>query len=536
MSKEFNIDLKKEIQLMLSEGIIFHKENKINQARTVYNNILKIKKNHPDALHLLGVIELQSKNYLLAINLFNEAILQNPFNSGFYNNLGTAFKKNKNPKLALFNYNKAIEIKPDYAEAYNNRGLVFSELQNYDLAIKDFDQAIKIRPDYAEAYNNRGLFFSKLQNYGSAINDFEQAIKIKPNYAEAYSNIGVMHKNIGDLESAIKFYNQSIKIDPNFSEAFFNKSIVLLLKQNFEEGLSLYESRKKLQKVHTRYPDNLLWDGKKSLKNKVLLIYSEQGLGDTIQFCRYIKLVADLGAKVIFEIPNNLYALLEDLEGVDKFLIKNNENKEKYDFQCPLLSLPYLLKTNLKNIPKKNPYLYAKKNRVIKWRNYLGHQDFKIGICWQGQSGKVDIGRSFPLSLFEKIKKIKNIRLVSLQKGEGADQLKKLPSDIKIERIDDFDSGQHAFLDTAAIMKCLNLVITSDTSVAHLAGALGVKTFLLLQHIPDWRWFLLKKDSPWYPNHIIFRQKKVGDWQSVFNEISEILENIVNKKFYANSV
>lgn len=531
MPKELKIDLKKRIQSMLSEAIHFHKDNKIDEAKAIYNKILNIQKNHPDALHLLGVIELQNNNHLLAINLFNEAILQNPLNSGFYNNLGTAFKKNKDLKLALFNYNKAIEIKSDYAEAYNNRGLIFLELKNYDSAIKDFSQSVKFKPDYAEAYNNRGLLFARLQNYEFAIKDFNKAITIKPDYAEAYCNIGVMYKNVGDIVSAIKFYNKSIKIDPNFSEAFFNKSIALLLNGNFEEGLALYESRKKIQKVHNKYPDNLLWDGKKSLKNRVLLIYSEQGLGDTIQFCRYIKLLADFGANIIFEIPNNLYGLLKDLEGVNKFLIKEKKNDEKYDFHCPLLSLPYLLKTNLKNIPKKIPYLFAENNRIIKWKNYLGDKDFKIGICWQGKSGAVDIGRSFPVSLFEIINKIKNIRLISLQKGEGVEQLKNLSSNIKIETINDFDSGKDSFLDTAAIMKCLDLVITSDTSVAHLAGALGVKTFLLLQYIPDWRWFLLKKDSPWYPNHIIFRQKKSGDWQTVFNEISEKLEKIIYNKF-----
>jgi hypothetical protein len=271
--------------------------------------------------------------------------------------------------------------------------------------------------------------------------------------------------------------------------------------------------------------------GRENLQNKTILLYAEQGLGDTIQFCRYAKLVKELGAKVLLEVPRPLLFLLKGLDGVDQLFAKGSALPE-FDYQCPLMSLPLAFKTNVETIPTHIPYILSNGGLQNKWREHLGDEGFKVAICWQGSTkGKIDIGRSFPVSLFEGLSKIQGVRLICLQKNDGLEQLKNLPEGMRVETLpDNFDSGENSFLDSAAVMKCVDLVITSDTSLTHLAGALGVKTWLLLKYVPDWRWLLDRSDSPWYPNHRLFRQTTRDDWASVFTEIEYELKTLVSTK------
>ena len=266
-----------------------------------------------------------------------------------------------------------------------------------------------------------------------------------------------------------------------------------------------------------------MWLGKEDLKGKTIFLHSEQGLGDTIQFCRYANLVNELGAKVILEVQKPLLHLMTTLTGVHQLVTKGDKLPE-FDFHCPMLSLPLAFKTSIQTIPAQVPYLSIDIQRVEKWKNYLGETGFKIAISWQGSTGKVDEGRSFPVSLFEEISKIEGVRLISLQKHAGTEQLSNLPEGMKVEHLpNDFDEAENSFLDSAAIMKNVDLVISSDTALTHLAGALGVRTWLPLKFIPDWRWLLARTDSPWYPMHSIYRQKEVNNWQSVFQEMKNDL-------------
>jgi hypothetical protein len=273
------------------------------------------------------------------------------------------------------------------------------------------------------------------------------------------------------------------------------------------------------------------WSGSEALLGKTILLYSEQGLGDTIQFCRYAALVSKLGAKVVLEVQRPLVKLLDGLEGVSEIIAKGDSLPD-FDYQCPLMSLPLAFKTTIETIPTHTPYLHSSIARNEKWAEHIGEEGYKIAICWQGSTqGKVDIGRSFPLSLFEGIAKIKGVRLISLQKGVGIEQLENLPEGMKMETLPDFfDEGENAFLDSSAIMKSVDLVITSDTALTHLAGALGIKAWLPLKFVPDWRWMLDRDDSPWYPNHRLFRQPNRDDWVSVFEQMEkELLKMSFNK-------
>ena len=300
-------------------------------------------------------------------------------------------------------------------------------------------------------------------------------------------------------------------------------------------GFNEYEWRWKSEDIEKQAEKRTftqpLWLGKESLHNKTILLYSEQGLGDTIQFCRYAMLVAELGAKVILEVQKPLVNLLQNLTGVSQLVEKGSALPE-FDYQCPLLSLPLAFKTVIESIPNQIPYIHSGADKEDKWREHIGETGFKIAICWQGSTqGKVDVGRSFPVSLFERLAKIDGVRLISLQKNEGIEQLKNLPIGMKVETLpDDFDGVENAFLDSAAVMKCVDLVITSDTALTHLAGALGVKTWLPIKYVPDWRWMLDRSDSPWYLNHRLFRQATRNDWTTVFKEMETELKSLISTK------
>jgi hypothetical protein len=231
------------------------------------------------------------------------------------------------------------------------------------------------------------------------------------------------------------------------------------------------------------------------------------------------------------EAPKVLICLFSELEGVDEFVEKGKALPD-FNYHCPLMSLPLAFKTTIQSIPNFNPYIRSNTINQDKWQELIGKIGFKIAICWQGSTkGKIDIGRSFPVSLFEGLAQIEGVRLISLQKNEGIEQLNNLPMGMRVETLpDDFDNGDNAFLDSACVMKCVDLVITSDTALTHLAGALGVKTWLPLKYLPDWRWMLDRNDSPWYPNHRLFRQETMGDWGSVFNEMELALRALVLTK------
>ena len=448
---------------LFEKSLIFLQKGNLIEAKKVCEFIIKKEPLNSDALHLLGVIEYKAYNYKIAELLISKAILINPNNSSFYSNLGHVLKKINKIKDALLSYDKAISLKPDYAEAYHNRGIVLKELNKIEEALSDYDKAISLKPDYAEFY--------------------------------------------------------------------WNKSLVLLLKGDYKSGFKLYEKRWDAPSVgFFNYRKNFskpFWNGTQDLKNKTILLLSEQGLGDTIQFCRYIDLVKNLGARVLFQVPKKLFSLLKNLKSVDQFLIEGNA-LPKYDYYCTLLSLPFAFRTEIKTIPSNIPYLNISQDRIIKWKNYLGRKDFKIAISWQGGKSKVDSGRSFPLKLFKNISNIRGVRLISLQKNEGSEQL--IDGNLEIQTLPkNFDNSGEEFLDSAAIMKSVDLVITGDTSLTHLAGALGVNTWLALKHVPDWRWLIDKQNSPWYTCHRIFRQKKLDDWQQVFLDMEKEIKILLKQ-------
>ena len=552
-----------EAPARLEDGILLHQQGRLDAAASIYSRIIHENPDNVDASYLLGLVYLQSKNHSLAVDFISKAISLNADNHMYHCNLGVAFKELGQLETAVACYERAINLRPDYATAYSNLGATLKELGQFDAAVACCDKAISLKPDYFEAYSNRGNALNELGRFEAALACHDIAIKINSKYAEAYSNRGNSLQGLSRFEEAVASYDLSIKLKPDYHEAYTNRgnalrelkrfsvalesydisisikpdyvdanysrAALLLLCGEFEAGFKAYEWRLKSTSVKLK-KENLTqpgWLGSESLYGKKILLYSEQGLGDTIQFCRYVKSVADLGARVLLEVPQSLIGLLQELEGLS-LLIERGQPLPDFDFHCPLLSLPLALKTNLMTIPGQSAYLAPRADRHAKWSKYLGSGGFKIGIAWQGATGRVDLGRSFPVRLFHKISCLPGARLISLQKNTGVDQLAMLPEGLTIEVLpDEFDSGADAFLDSAAVMKSLDLVITSDTAISHLAGALGVPTWTALKSVPEWRWLLDRPDSPWYPGHRLFRQDRSGDWDPVFDEIASALQELL---------
>ena len=423
-----------------------------------------------------------------------------------------------------------INVKPIFDKTYIDNlfqeGFKYHKQGNLDAAEKVYLHVLNFNQNHSDSLHLLGVINYQRKNYEKALGLINQSIKFNLKNSASFSNRGSVLKELKRFDESLESYSNALRINPHYAKAFFNKSICSLLLGDFEYGLHYYEWRWETNDFtsHKRNFSQPIWLGDKNIQNKIVLIHSEQGLGDTIQFCRYLTVLKSFGAKVIFEVESNLIKLLEpSFRDACQFIPKGS-TLPYFDYHCPLLSLPFAFKTNLSNIPSNSNYLQVNTEHVKFWNSKIGYCKFKIGIAWQGSQSKIDVGRSFPLSLFHILSIVKNVRLISLQKGFGTEQLEILPKGMKVETLGgDFDNGPDAFIDTAAVMKCLDLVITSDTSIAHLAGALGVQVWVALQFVPDWRWLLDRIDSPWYPSMRLFRQKERDIWTPVFEDIKDEL-------------
>ena len=425
---------------------------------------------------------------------------------------------------ALESAERAIALEPKFPGAHVCCGAALLELRRVDEALASADRAIALAPGDAGAHNLRALTLLDLGRPEEAVAACEQALTLRSALVDAHNTLGLALSSLTRFELANSSYDRAIALQPDRAEPHFNKGVNLLLVGEFPLGWELYE-RRPLAAGRTRIPGTL-WDGRADVAGRTVLVQAEQGLGDTLQFCRYAKLLAERGARVILSVQESLRNLLLEL-GSNIKVIGLSEDPGPYDLRCALLSLPRAFRTRPDNIPSQVPYLRADPERVERWRRRLKPCGLLIGIRWQGGTSRADVGRSFPLHHFERLASIPGVRLVSLQRDAGSEQLRSLAAHWQVEDVaSEFDTDPaNTFLDTAAVMECLTLVITSDTSVAHLAGALARPTWVALKHVPDWRWMLDRDDNPWYPTMRLFRQAAPGDWQSVFDRMRAELAN-----------
>ena len=470
--------------------------------------------NCANALRLLGRLEAALASYDSAIRVM-------PDHAEAYSNRGLALHEMVRPGEAVSSYDRAIEIWPDYVDARYNRGIALMGLGQLPAALSSFDGAIKLQPKHADAYSNRGIVLAALGRMDEALASYDVAIGIRADHAHALYNRGNLLQKLGQIPAAIASYDRAIAADPaNASHVRGVKGLALLLTGNFRDGWKNYEWRwhgPELANFRRTFVEPQ-WTGHQELSGKTILLHSEQGLGDTIQFCRYIELVVALGASVILEVQRPLLGLFRNFGGVTA-LLAHGDPLPYFDYHCPLLSLPLAFHTDLASIPCRDRYLRADALRASSWKARLGGDGFKVGICWQGRVSVVDIGRSFPLSYLKGISQSPKVQLFSLQKNYGQEQLSTLPAGMHVVDLGSECDGDGAFIDTAAVMENLDLIITSDTAIAHLAGALGCRVWVALKFVPDWRWMLQGERSPWYPSMTLYRQDRAGHWQGVFDKM-----------------
>jgi len=427
------------------------------------------------------------------------------------------------PAEALEACGRAALLQPAAAKALIVQGALLADLSRPEDALRSFDRALLLA-DEAVAHNGRGSVLLDLQRPDEALMCFERALDLQPGFANAHNNRGIALGHTLNFEASLASLERACALEPESGDYHLNAAHAYLQLGRFEPGWQLYERRPRQGCVADAdgWPQTH-WRGQEDVAGKTVLLHAEQGLGDTIQFSRYAHCLQAQGADVVLSVPPRLLPLLRRLDPAVR-CIAQTDRPPGFDLHCPLLSVPLALKTTAETIPATVPYLSAEPQRVALWRQRLGSEGLRIGINWQGRPTKMDLGRSFPLACLEPIANIAGVRLISLQKDAGTEQINALPANMRIEvPAAPFDEGSDAFLDTAAIMDCLDLVITSDTSIAHLAGALGIPTWIALQQVPDWRWLLHRADSPWYPQARLFRQSRRGDWNGVFGAMRDAL-------------
>jgi len=424
---------------------------------------------------------------------------------------------------ALESYDKALALKPDFPQALNNRGNVLKELHRFDEALESFDKALALNPLFVDAMVNRGNVLVDLGRPAEALVCYNAVIARDPSHTRALNNRGVALRALARFDEAIESYGRAIAIDSAYAEPVYNRGVTRLLAGNWRLGWEEYEARF-ADKLHAIWRPDVSaaeWTGE-PLKDKTLLVFTEQGYGDSIQFIRLLRPLLEMGARITVLADPHMHRILATIGGPIIWASQVGEGAI-FDFQIALMSIPRVLGIRPDTVPARVPYLVAESARVAKWRERIGRHGFKVGICWQGNPAGAR-GRSVPLKEFAPLLKVPNVRLISLQKYHGLEQIDRLLSEVPIETLgSDFDEWPHLFLDAAAAMASLDVIVTSDTAIAHLAGALARPVCIALKRVPDWRWLMEGSSTAWYPSARLFRQAKAGVWRPVFEEIAKVL-------------
>lgn len=496
------------------------------EALESYERAIALSPAHADALFNHGSSLAALGRHEDAARSYRRALAADPKSAAALHNLGVALAQLGRFTDALDCYDRAIALKSNYPSAYNNRGAALAAIARIDEALASYERAIALRPDYAVAYNNRGIALWALERQAEALASCERAIALDPGYADAHYNRGNALRELQRHEEAAESYERAIALDPGNASAHWNLADSLLLQGDFARGWPEYEWRWKLgeRRGAKRELDRPLWRGGEPLAGRTILLHAELGLGDTLQFCRYAPQVARLGARVVLEVQPALVSLLQGLEGVDE-IVAAGRALPAFDLHCPLMSLALAFESHLGNIPHTVPYVRSDPARVAAWRARLGPARApRVGIVWGGSRRLANDKRS--MALAQMLPLVRDwAEWVSLQQEVSEADAAWLASRDDIRH---FGSDLHDFADTAALVEQMDLVLTVDTSVAHLAGAMGKPVWILLPHVPhDWRWLLERDDSVWYPSARLFRQRAARDWDGVVRRVSEELRRLL---------
>ncbi len=465
---------------------------------------------------------MRLKRFDEALASLDEALALAPGIAETHLNRGNVLNDLKRHEDAVASYDSALAIRPDYPEALSNRGIALHALARDEDALASFDRALALRPDYPEALSHRGATLDAMQRPDEALTSYARAIALRPDYADAYGNRGATLYNLKRLDEALADFDHALALRPDLPEVHWNQASARLIAGDFERGFAEYEwrwQREAMIGVKRDFPQPL-WRGE-DIAGKTILLHSEQGFGDSVQFCRYVPAVAARGARVILEVEAPLQRLMTTLAGVSEVIAKG-ENLPAFDTYCPLLSLPLAFGTRLGTVPSVTPYLRAQEQDVAAWTTRLSDKRRpRVGLAWSGNPTHLrDADRSIALEALLPLTGV-DASFVSVQKD-----VRDADAGVLAARTDILQVG-HAlndFADTAALLSELDLIITVDTSVAHLAGALGKPVWLLLPYIPDWRWLFDRETSPWYPTARLFRQDESRSYDGVIARVRDALQ------------
>jgi Tfp pilus assembly protein PilF len=544
------------LEVHYNRGTLLHQANQLRPALDSFDSALTINPalvqahcRRADILRELGQPQDAEASYRRAIALM-------PGNGDAHAGLGVVLMALRRPRDALMSFDSAIKLRPDFARLFSNRAEAEAQLGLVSEARASHERAVQLAPQDAAVHFNQGAFLSDLKEWRQAIPSYQAAVELKPDYADAHCNLGLCLQEMGQADLAINSYTRALQVNPDLVTAFnnrgnlfrsrkqfaealhdyrralelepgsidvhYNMGQLALLQGDFAAGWLDYEWRERIEaaKAFSRRLPQPRWSGESSLHGKRIFLYAEQGLGDTIQFCRYASLVAARGAHVILEVQPGLGELLADLDGVAELQIAGSSVPQA-DYQCPLMSLPGAFKTTLDTIPCRVPYLHVNSKRLEQYQEMPGpRQRPRVGLVWSGNPRHTN-DRARSMTLRQMIMYLPDeFEYFCLQneiRDADRETLHSSP-DITIREL-----PLKSFLDTAALIASLDLVISVDTSVAHLSGAMGQRTWILLPYLPDWRWMLDRTDSPWYPTATLYRQAAVNDWNGVMSAVNQDL-------------
>jgi tetratricopeptide (TPR) repeat protein len=515
-------------------GLEHLKQGRWAMGEPLLGAVLRLQPEHTACRHNLGVALAKLGRPGEAVAIFDELLKQKPEMADGHNNLGLAYLDLGKPEGAEPAFQTAVRLRPQSWDFLNNLGVALCRQDRLEDAAAAHRKALVLRPKYPEAHANLGHVLRLLGRLDEALHHCDQACSLQPACGKAHNNRGLVHRDLGDQQAALTCFQRAIALDPEHAEARFNRGLAWLTQGDFARGWPEYEWRWRARGQRPRALPVPQWDGS-PLQGRGILLHTEQGLGDTLQFVRYAALVQKRGGRVILEAPRELIGILTDCPGIDHLVVAGTRLPD-FAVHCPLLSLPGILQTRLDNIPATIPYLAANRRRIARWKDRLqAIRGFRIGIAWRGNVAYADDRRrSLSLDYFAPLTRVPGVQVVSLQKGRGSEQIKQLG--LSIHELPGLDDDGNAFMDTAAVITLVDLVISSDTAVAHLAGALGLPTWLALPYAADWRWLRGRDDSPWYPIMRLFRQERPGDWPGVFSRVIAALRELPKAKAAVASV
>jgi tetratricopeptide (TPR) repeat protein len=542
----------------IEQAIALHRQGRWCEAERIYSAILAVDPGRSDALHFLGLANHQQGRLPEALRLMAAALKGNPGSADIHSNYGLALDASKQSQEALDSFDRALALKPDHVQALSNRGLTLAALGRTAQALASWGAALAADPNHIEALHARGNALYRLKRLDAALADFDRVLALRPHNLDVLNNRGSALAELGRLDEALASYDRAFAVDPKVPEILINKGHIYADRHQFDQALSCYGAaaalpalrpeaewcaslvRLRLGQFARGWRDYEwrwqqaswvsqrrdfvapLWLGQELLAGRTILLHAEQGFGDTLQFVRYAKRVAGFGATVLLEVQPPLKSLLSGLDGIAQVFARG-EPLPRFDLHCPLMSLPLAFGTAPDTIPADVPYIRAPAERVARWQARLGEpRSVRVGIVWAGSTvHKNNHNRSIALERFRSLLSVPDIAFVSLQNESSAAEIATLARHANVISL----GGElRDFADTAAVVSQLDLVVSADTAMVHLAGALGTPVWVLLPFSPDFRWLLERADSPWYPSARLFRQPRFGDWDSVLAQVKSELD------------